>query len=389
MSTMPLQVREIAREANRHNVSIHPLDPVRLTLPGGEIVRRGRDRVCDQRRTGQPLAQGTLRDLADDTGGRVLGNRSSLEEGFKEIMRDASSYYLLGYTPTHSPSDGKFHPITVRVKRPNVDLRARQGYWAPTAADERRAANPTPDLEKPVLDALAALAPGVQGSSYGRTWIGTARGDGGRTRVTVVWEPLTQRPAAGRDQPARVSLTASDGGGRQLFGGPAGDVAVAAARRFVFDAPPGKVELRLAVEAAAGETLDREIRSIEVPDLTAPDAALSTARVFRGRTARELQTAAQDPAAVPVVAREFARTERLLIRFDAYAPAGDTVQPVAAVLNRNGEKMFDVPVAAAVAGGTHQIDLGLASTPVGEYLLEIVLRIGRTPARQLVAFRVR
>jgi hypothetical protein len=58
-------------------------------------------------------------------------------------------------------------------------------------------------------------------------------------------------------------------------------------------------------------------------------------------------------------------------------------------LNRNGEKMFDVPVTAAQTGATHQIDLGLASTPVGDYLLEIALRAGENPARQLLAFRVR
>jgi hypothetical protein len=111
--------------------------------------------------------------------------------------------------------------------------------------------------------------------------------------------------------------------------------------------------------------------------------------VYRARTAREVQTIAADPDAVPVAAREFARTERLLIRFDAYTPAGETAQPTAAVLNRSGEKMFDVPVAAAAAGGTHQIDLGLTATPIGEYLLEIVLRAGATPARHLIAFRVR
>jgi len=48
-----------------------------------------------------------------------------------------------------------------------------------------------------------------------------------------------------------------------------------------------------------------------------------------------------------------------------------------------------VPVSVATAGATHQIDLGLTATPVGEYLLEIVVRGATTPARHLVAFRVR
>ena len=190
-----------------------------------------------------------------------------------------------------------------------------------------------------------------------------------------------------------VSVMARDRNGSELFRGPGPDVQNAAAtppmRRFVFEAPPGRVELRDVVEGAGGETLDREIRSIDVPDLSASDRAISTPQVHRGRTARELQAIAADPAAVPVVAREFARTERLLIRFDVYAPGGEEPTPVAAVLNRNGDKMFDVAVVAALAGGTHQIDLGLGTTPPGEYLLEIVVPAEGAPVRQLVAFRVR
>ena len=97
-----------------------------------------------------------------------------------------------------------------------------------------------------------------------------------------------------------------------------------APQRLMFDAPPGKLELRLTVEeAGVGGTLDSEIRDIDVPDFTAPQVALSTPRVFRARTAREFQTLAADAAAIPAAGREFSRTERLLIRFDAYGPGTD------------------------------------------------------------------
>ena len=51
--------------------------------------------------------------------------------------------------------------------------------------------------------------------------------------------------------------------------------------------------------------------TIEVPDLTAPQVAISTPRVFRVRTARDLQALAADGNATPVISREFSRTERL------------------------------------------------------------------------------
>jgi hypothetical protein len=125
-----------------------------------------------------------------------------------------------------------------------------------------------------------------------------------------------------------------------------------------------------------------------VPDLTAPVAAISTPRVMRARTVREFQTLAADAAATPIAARDFSRTERVLIRFDAYAAGGEQVQPSAVLLNRAGNKMADVPVAAAQAGGTHQINLSLAAIPAGEYLVEITVASASGEAKELVPFRV-
>ena len=77
----------------------------------------------------------TLRELADNTDGRAIVNRNDLAAGMKQIIRDSSAYYLVGYNSTQAPTDGKFHEIKVRVKRPGVQVRARKGYWAYTADD--------------------------------------------------------------------------------------------------------------------------------------------------------------------------------------------------------------------------------------------------------------
>ena len=250
--------------------------------------------------------------------------------------------------------------------------------------------------------ALASIANSVQAAKYIRTWIGTERAAGGKTRVTLIWEPLPQAPGLRRDQPlpGRVSLIAANQRGDLVFRGRVPDAALAstapiaatpaapvatAPQRLVFDAPPGNLELRLSVEAAgAGGVIDTELRTLVVPDLTTPDAALSTPRVFRARTARDFNALAADGLAVPLAGREFSRSERVLIRFDVYGNA----LPSAVLLNRAGQKMADLPVTAAVSGGTHQIDVGLGAIAAGEYLIEIAVKGGLGEVRELVPIRV-
>ena len=60
----------------------------------------------------------------------------------KQITRDSSAYYLIGYNSSQAPTDGKFHEIKVRVKRPGVQVRARKGYWALTQQEVARAKAP-------------------------------------------------------------------------------------------------------------------------------------------------------------------------------------------------------------------------------------------------------
>ena len=234
----------------------------------------------------------------------------------------------------------------------------------------------------------------MQSSQPIRTWIGTARGEAGKTRVTLVWEPVAGPPGARRETPGRVSVIAATEDGNVVYRGrtPEAPVAAGAAspgpQRVVFEAPPGPMELRLTVEAAGGGTLDNDIKRLTIPDLTAPQVAISTPRVFRARTPRDIQTIAGDAAALPATVREFSRTERVLIRFDTYVEGTETPTVTAQLLNRTGQKIADVPVSAAAAGGTHQIDLGLNTIPPAEYLVEITAKTPGGEVKELIALRV-
>ena len=94
-----------------------------------------------------------------------------------------------------------------------------------------------------------------------------------------------------------------------------------------------------------------------------------------------------NPNAVPTVDREFSRTERLLVRFDAYAGDNSTPAVTAKLLNRTGQSMADVPV-QSVVGKPFQIDLPLASLGAGQYLLELDAKTASGAAQQMIAFAI-
>ena len=409
-----LRMREVFTTFNRNNASIYALDPRGLAVNEygiDENVGPGQDRVNLQ------MTQDTLRILANETDGAAVVNRNDLARGLQQLVRDSSYYYLIGYTSA-APTDGKFHEIKVDVRRRGVEVRGRRGFWAPTAADVTRATTlATAATPKAVETALAALATPAQSVQSVRTWIGTDRGDNGKTRVTLVWEPVAGSPGARREQPGRVTVIAATASGDLLYRGrspeqllaqlPAASASPSTARgagsgaalpgaptpalppqRITFDAPPGPIELRLSVEGAAGGVIDNDIRKLTVPDLTAPQVAISTPRVFRARTARDVQTLLQNGAAMPAAGREFSRTERVVIRFDAYAAGTEAPTATAVLLNRAGQKMSDVPVTAATAGGTHQIELGFAAVSPAEYLVEITVKGASGEVKELVAIRV-
>ena len=394
------RMRDVTDMANRNNTAIYSLDPRGLAVFEYDLddVAGPPPSFATDKRTLQ-MTTDTLRVLSEQTDGRAIVNRNSLLQGLNQIIRDSSYYYLIGYN-SKAPTDGKFHPIKVRVKRKGVDVRARRGFWAATLDDLNRVANPVKEVAKPVQMALASISSNVQANRYVRTWVGSQKGASGKTHVTLVWEASPAPPGARRDPIGAVSLLVADSAGNLVYRGkstapaaPAGPAAAArpagTTQQVSFDAPPGKLEFRMTVEGTEGAgTLDRENQTVEIPDFSGVQPSFSTPRVFRARTAREVQMLSADAAAVPAVGREFSRTERLLIRFDAYAPGTEQPAPTARLLNRAGTKMSDVAVTPGGAPGSFVVDVGLNTVPPGEYLVEIAMTAAGSETTSLVPFRV-
>jgi len=399
---MDSDLREVYDNANRNNVAIYAVDP--RGLPGFEFdINESVGLRTDQKYLTSTMD--TLRVLAEQTDGRAIVNRNDIAVGMKQITRDSSAYYLIGYNSSQTPSDGKFHEIKVRVKRPGIQVRARKGYWALNAEQTARAlAPPKPPAPKPVEAAITAATSRPSRASVVRTWIGTSRGENGKTRVTFVWEPILRPPGernAG-EEPARVSLIAAAPDGSPYYRGKVEPGAAAAAAatngggtpaspapktpgRVTFDAAPGKIQLRVSVEGAGSQVLDTEIREITVPDLTGGQTLLGTPELFRARTVREFQQLKADADPIPLATREFSRADRLMVRIPAYGTSGAPALKVQ-LLNRSGSAMSALTPTPAPKDGEQQVDLPLAALAPGEYVLEIKAVDG--DATELIGFRV-
>jgi Ca-activated chloride channel family protein len=79
--------------------------------------------------------ENALTTLAAGTGGRVFAPTlgEALDAAFADIIRDLRTQYLLGYYPKNVPATKEpFHRIEVKLRRPDLRVSARSGYYGET-----------------------------------------------------------------------------------------------------------------------------------------------------------------------------------------------------------------------------------------------------------------
>jgi VWFA-related protein len=161
--------RSIIYTANRSNVTVYTVDAAGLRVHSDQagtsyaITQYGAQGVGDVPRGDHYLQ--SLEDnerslkqdpavslgiLAEQTGGLLINNTNDLENGIGRINDDRRNYYLLSYSSTNPTLDGKFHRISVKVKKAGMYVRNRTGYVASPMGD----AGPVNDFEAPALSAL-------------------------------------------------------------------------------------------------------------------------------------------------------------------------------------------------------------------------------------------
>ena len=353
-------IQELTDTANNNNTAIYTVDPSGLNGGSADI----------------------LRTLAERTGGAAFVNTNAPERGLRQVVKEASAFYLLGYSSARNPQDGRFHKIRVKVKRSGLDVRALKGYWAPNLTEVERART-----EAAVADAVPAdvtkastLLAAARAERVFDVWAG-ASVEADQAAVTVAWTPRTR---AGRSAVAgwTVSVAVKGAGGERSFDAPLGNGGLS------FSSPPGAVQLHTIVRDAKGDTVDEDRRAISVPDFSAAELRISVPVLLRARTVAEARTLATAPQPMPFAGREFVRTDRLFVRFALHGAGAADALVSAQLTGKAGAALLTLPVAKAPGAAGYQIDLPLASIARGDYLIAIAAASGEEHTRALIPLRV-
>ena len=146
--------------ASRANVAIYSVDPRGVASPNDQLMQFGglpqefppemTTMVTNGVRDELRRQVGSLRTFSEVTGGLALVGTNDFETGFRKIVEDNSAYYVLGYNVSDPKRDGKFREITVKVKKPGLNVRARKGYYAVKETNANAA--PAPDATITLLN---------------------------------------------------------------------------------------------------------------------------------------------------------------------------------------------------------------------------------------------
>jgi VWFA-related protein len=382
--------RRLLDRANREMVSFYPIDPrglavfdtpIDATSPTG--ARFGQNDMNQLRSRLE-----TLRNLASATDGFV-SESNDFDASMKRVADDLADYYLLGYNSTNAKLDGKFRKITVRVKRPGVQVRARRGYLAATEAEMRAR---TPD-EAPVDPALrlreSALASlGTMPADLPLRVVGGFDWTSGQAAtlwaVAELGESAAKLPEWREGGEAQVTVTATDGSVVASAKGALSSTARAFAWRAGTEPlEPGDYMVRVSARPSAAGTagVGGQVR-VTVPGPAAfASGQPATPRLLRRGPSTGL-------AFVPTADTKFRRVERIRLEVSL---GRDLSAASGRLLDRRG-LVLAVPVAASVRdeGGqrTAVAEAMLASLAPGDYLVELTLGDGASRQVVLAAIRI-
>ncbi|MBI4476465.1 MAG: hypothetical protein HY654_04785, partial [Acidobacteria bacterium] len=376
--------RDLAEFANRVNASFYPVDPRGLAVFDTSIgsPRFHEGIVADSNRLIGRLE--SLRTLAVATDGLAVVGSNDIESGLRKLSSDLTSYYLLGYYSPAGP-DGRYHSITVRVRRPGVSVRARRGYRAATPEEVAAAVAPRSETAvessvTAVLGTLAAVRPGV------RLHLRAApEPKNGGDAVTVVGEiDASVRSEWALGGAATIEVVSYEG--RRVASQEATFGAAKTAFAATVPVPGGLTEATYTVRVRVRPL---ETGGLPIQDSLAVGVARTAARAIQPQPMLFRRGPTTGVEYVPAADPRFRRSDRL--RMELAVPSGAS-NAAARLLDRNG-KPLAVPMTMGSrtdAEGSPRAtgDLTLAPLAMGDYIIEMSYDVAGSTQRTLIAFRV-
>jgi VWFA-related protein len=132
---------KLTDDCNRASVVLYPIDPrglQTLSLTAADHVTNTRGDMfgsqVNTRRDDQFDSQEGMHFLAEKTGGFFTFNTNNINQGINNVLTDMTGYYLIGWNPGGGTFDSAkakelYHRIKIRVKRPGLTVRTRDGFY--------------------------------------------------------------------------------------------------------------------------------------------------------------------------------------------------------------------------------------------------------------------
>jgi len=344
------QASDAVAAATRGNVAIYAIDPRGLDAFAEAIEAPGTPSgitpsqfsITGAFQDSLRRSQQSLQVLAEETGGFAAVNRNDLSGAFARIVRENSTYYVLGYYPSNERRDGRFRRLEVRVKRPGLQVRARRGYVAPRGrAPEVRPAVVAAEggtLSPAATNALNSPIPigGIPLSLFAAAYKGTApnasvvlalemRADDFRfaerngafnNRVEVVFSSVD---TAGTVRAGNRHVLPLELKPETLAGAPQRGLRVVSEIAL----PPGRYQLRAAAAEEGSNRSGSVLYDLDVPDfykagLSMSGVSLTSAVAIATPTVRPKDPLASVLPGPPATTREFERADRLALFAELY-----------------------------------------------------------------------
>jgi VWFA-related protein len=361
-----IELRTAINAAVLAHVAIYPVDTrgLQAVVPGGDARQasgRGQSlfsgRGVSRQFARLAASQDTLTSLAADTGGRAFTDSNDFGEAFTRVVRDMSAYYLLGYSSSNPVKDGRFRRIQVRVKREDVRVEARAGYFAERDFAHTSRGDRETQLQEQMFSPVSSTDLPVMMTG------GFFRLAADRYYVPIaVAVPGHAVPTSAKDG---VSLDVlgmvSDEQGRPLgrmretLKFPASAGATLAGKQVLYQSgvtlPPGRFSVKVVVR----ENATGKIGSFEAP-LTVPELKAAPVKVSSVVLSTQLQPAGRGRNAnplvrdgmqlIPNVTHVVARDQKLFFYYEVYEPGeagGGPQLQTSLAFYRGKVKVFETP----------------------------------------------